>query len=55
MRLQKRQEKKNSCLQFLSAYLSVTALLSPRQQTILSCMAFSVYEVVCVIFSMVCM
>ena len=55
MRLQKKQKKKNSCLQFLSAYLSVTALLLPRQQTILSCMAFSVYEVVCVIFSMVCM
>ena len=50
----KEKKKKNSCLQFLSAYLSVTALLLPRQQTILSCMAFS-YEVVCVIFSMVCM
>ena len=32
MRLQK-EKKKNSCLQFLSAYLSVSALLLPRQQT----------------------
>ena len=55
MRLQKKQKKKDFLPSVLSAYLSVTALLLPRQQTILSCMAFSVYEVVYVIFSTVCM